>query len=255
MMAPRMSSPSEPVELYYWPGLPGRGELVRIVLEEAGCPYVDVARLSEAEGGGVKRLLEVIQGALGGPAPFAPPILRFGSLVLSQTANICDFLGQRFDLAGDDEADKRWAFSMTLTILDVVNEAHDTHHPVSTALYFEQQREEARRASASFLRERMPKYLRYLERALERNAAGAGRCLVGKRLSYADLCAFQLLEGLAYSFPRGFVAFKPEIPLLASLREAIRARPRIRAYLESDRRLAFNETGIFRHYPELDEAP
>jgi glutathione S-transferase len=245
---------TERYELFYWPGLPGRGEFVRLVLEEAGADYTDVARMPKSKGGGVQRVLEAIEGKLGGVVPFAPPILRVGSLVMWQTANICDFLGRRHGLAGADEGEHRTSLALMMTIMDLAAEAHDTHHPVSTALYYEEQREEAKRRSTAFLDQRMPKFLGSFERVVAKNQAGKGRALVGAHLTYPDLALFQVLEGLAYAFPKGYGAVKPEIPHLLALRKAIRSRPRIRAYLASKRRQDFNETGIFRRYPELDGA-
>jgi glutathione S-transferase len=235
-------------ELYYWPGIPGRGEFVRLVLEESGARYLDVARLPRKEGGGVAALEKVLTST-GAVPPFAPPVLRHGRLFIAQTATICRYLAERHGLVPKDAASRLHADQLQLTLADLVVEAHDTHHPVSAMLYYEDQKPEARRAAAAFLEHRLPKFLGYFERVLERNPGGR---LVGRRLSYVDLSMFQVLEGLAYAFPKGFARVSGRYPRLLALREAVRARPRIRAYLASERRLAFNEDGIFRHYPELD---
>lgn len=236
-------------DLYYWPMLPGRGEFVRLVLEEAGVPYRDVARLPEEEGGGVQALMPFIRGERPGFPPYAPPILVHGDLVLAQAAAICAYLAERHGLAPDDSKKRMQALQLQLTIADVSDEAHDTHHPVSVVLYYEDQKEAAREAARQFLDQRLPRFLSYFERVIERSG---GPWLMGDALSYADLSLFQLLEGLAYAFPRGFAKVTESTPGLAALRARVASLPRIAAYLASDRRLGFNEHGVFRHYPELD---
>jgi glutathione S-transferase len=237
-------------ELYYWPGLPGRGEFVRLMLEDAGAGYVDVARLPEEQGGGAAAITRLLRGEHAGLLPLAPPILRAEGLTIAQVANICQFLGPRLDLAPADEAGRFAAQQLQLTIADLVGEVHDTHHPISVGGYYEEQKAAARQRAAFFVEQRMPRFLGYFEKVLARN--GEGRQLVGGAVSYADLSLFQTLEGLAYAFPNAFARVRPAIPGLLALRERVRERPRLAAYLASDRRLAFNERGIFRHYPELD---
>jgi glutathione S-transferase len=222
---------------------------VRLVLEEAAVPYVDVARLPEEEGGGFKPLLEFVQGERPGQPAYAPPILVHGELVLAQSAAICAYLGERHGLAPNDPAKRMQALQLQLTIADVTDEAHDTHHPINAALYYEDQKDAASAASRQFLEQRLPRFLSYFERVLERSG---GEWLMGDALTYVDLSLFQLLEGLAYAFPNGFARIAESIPLILALRDRVAVRPRIAAYLESDRRLAFNEHGVFRYYPELD---
>lgn len=240
---------TEPYELYYWPILPGRGEFVRLVLEEAAVPYVDVARLPEEEGGGFKPLLEFVQGARPGQPAYAPPILVHGEVVLAQSAAICAYLGERHGLAPTEPANRMQALQLQLTIADVTDEAHNTHHPINASLYYEDQKDAAREASRHFLDQRLPRFLGYFERVLDRSG---GEWLMGDTLTYADLSLFQLVEGLAYAFPKGFARAAEQTPLLLVLRDRVAKRPRIAAYLASDRRLAFNEHGVFRNYPELD---
>lgn len=235
--------------LYYWPMIPGRGELVRLVLEQAGAPYVDVARCTEEEGGGMQALLPFVHGKGPGQPAFAPPILVEGDMVLAQTAAICAYLGERHGLAPDDPRRRAQTLQLQLTVNDVVDEAHDTHHPISAALYYEDQKDAAREAAQHFVRERLSLFLPYFEKVLERNGA---TWLVGDAVTYADLSLFQLLEGLQYAFPRGFAEVAESTPSLLALRERVRGLPRIAAYLASERRMGFNEHGIFRHYPELD---
>ncbi|MEW6443024.1 MAG: glutathione S-transferase family protein [bacterium] len=239
-------------ELYYWPGIQGRGEFVRLAFEEAGVPYVDVARLKQREGGGAGAMMKLLNGKAGGTLPFAPPFLKAGDLVLAQTAAILCFLGPRLGLVPKSDALRLAAHQLQLTIADLVAEAHDTHHPISVDLYYEDQKEEARARAAAFLSDRMPKFLSYFERVLARNGAGRGRYLVGSRRSYPDLSAFQVIAGLRYAFPNAMARFEPKIPGLSALHDAVAQGPRIAAYLDSPRRVPFNENGIFRHYPELD---
>ena len=239
-------------ELYYWPTIQGRGEFVRLSLEDAGAHYVDVARLPESEGGGVPALMKFLRGTADGLAPFAPPFLKSGELVIGQTANILAYLGPRLGLVPSDEPSRLRANQLQLTLADFVDEAHDVHHPVAVSLYYEDQKPEAKRRAASFVAERIPKYLGYFERVLERNG---GEHLVGNRISYVDLSMFQLLAGLEYAFPRVMAAVGSRYPALVGLRGRVALRPRLAAYLSSPRRLPFNQHGLFRHYPELDIAP
>jgi glutathione S-transferase len=231
-------------ELYYWPSIQGRGEFVRLALEEAGADYVDVARRK----GGMAKMMRLLEGRRVERPPFAPPFLKAGPLIIGQTALILMFLGERHGLAPANAAARLWAHQLQLTIADLVWEAHDTHHPIASGLYYEDQRPEARRRAADFLKSRAPKYLGYFERVLARNP----RYLVGARLSYPDLSLFQVVEGLRYAFPRAMRRLERKYARVVELHDKVAARPRIAAYLASERRIPFNEQGIFRHYPELD---
>jgi glutathione S-transferase len=238
-------------ELYYWPSIQGRGEFVRLALEDAGAQYTDVARLSKRDGGGTQAMMQLLEATeLAHPA-FAPPILKAGSQLIAQTANILLFLGPRLDLVPKNEAARFWAHQLQLTIMDLVAEAHDSHHPIAASRYFEEQKTEARRRAGDFTATRVPKFLGYFERALARN--GAGRHMVGRACSYVDLSMFQVVAGLRYAFPAAMLRTQAEYPRLAALHDRVAERPRIAAYLASKRRLPFNEQGIFRHYAELDE--
>ena len=231
-------------ELHYWPMIQGRGEFVRLALEEAGAAYVDVARQDGIDG--------LVAGLDAPPRPpFAPPYLRDGDLVIGQTAAILLHLGPRLGLVAESEADRVWTHQIQLTIADAVAEAHDTHHPIASALYYEDQTDEAARRAADFRENRIPKFLNWFERVLATNPAGP-RHLVGSRLSYADLSLFQLVEGLAYAFPQATERALGLTPKVVALHRLVAGRPRIVAYLASDRRVPFNEDGIFRRYPELD---
>jgi glutathione S-transferase len=238
-----------PYELYYWPTIQGRGEFVRLALEEAGAPYIDVARRPH----GVAALMKILRSESAGVPPFAPPFLVSGGLVIAQTPNILQYLAPRLGLVPDDEAARLAANQLMLTIADLVGEVHDTHHPVGTSLYYEDQKPEAARRAHAFITERLPRFLGYFEGILER-AKGRHRHLVGTTSSYVDLAMFQVLSGLEYAFPRAMKKLAPSIPRLLASKAEVAARPRIAAYLASERRLPFNEQGIFRHYPELDLA-
>jgi glutathione S-transferase len=238
-----------PYELYYWPGIQGRGEFVRLALEEAGAEYVDVARRR----GGVAAMQRFMERAAITRPPFAPPFLKDGDVLIAQTANILLYLGRRHGLAPRDEAGRLWAHQLQLTIADIVDEAHDTHHPIVSSLYYEEQKPAARRRAADFTARRIPKYLGYFEQVLEHNPQG-DRHLVGRRISYCDLSLFQLVAGLRYAFPQTMARIEPRFARVTAMHDRVAARPRVAAYLKSARRIDFNEDGIFRHYPELDAA-
>ncbi len=250
--ARRRPAAQRPYELFYWPGIQGRGELVRLALEDAGAAYVDVVRLPEKQGGGVAAMMKWMDGRerAPGPAPFGPPFLKAGTLVIAQTANILQFLAPRHGLVGDDPAERLHAHQLQLTIADLLVEIHDTHHPIGVSLYYEDQKAEAKRRAALFTKERMPKFLGYFEKVLERNG---GEHLIGGAPSYVDLSMFQIMVGLEYAFPRALARLAPKLPGLVALRHRIAKRRRLAAYLASPRRLPFNEHGLFRRYPELDD--
>ena len=234
-------------ELYYWPSIQGRGEFVRLALEGSGADYLDVARTSR----GMSSMIRFIESRTIEYPPFAPPFLKAGKLVIGQTANILLYLGPRLDLVPKNEPSRLWAHQLQLTIADWVAEAHDTHHPIAGSLYYEDQKDEAKRRAGDFISDRIPKFLGYFERILKRNPSGSDY-LLGKKTSYIDLSLFQMIAGLRYAFPRAMARLGPKHGRSMALHDRIAARPRIAAYLASPRRIAFNQEGIFRHYPELD---
>ena len=236
-------------ELYYWPTIQGRGEFIRLAFEATDTAYVDVTRLPEAQGGGAVAMMALMNGDAGRP-PFAPPFVRIDGELVAHTANILDALGPRLGLAPADAAGWRWAHQLQLTVTDFLVDVHDTHHPVGSHLHYEDQKPEARRRAAAFIEFRLPKYLDYFERVLERNGA---RHMVGRSLSHVDLSMFQIVAGLRYAFPRAMARAEPAWPHLLALHDAVAAHARIAAYLASGRRIAFNRDGIFRHYRELDK--
>lgn len=243
------SSPTLGYELYYWPGIQGRGEFIRLALEDVGAPYIDVARER-----GTKDIIRALEGKLGGGRHFAPPVLRHQDVVISQTGAILDYLaGEHPELLPNKDVSVRGrALQLQLTIADFVMEAHDTHHPIATSKYYEDQKPEAKKRAAAFVHERVPKFFDYFESCIHDNEV-AGTVL-GHGFSYVDLSVFQIVEGIAYAFPKAFAHQAKKHPRLIALHARVKERPRIAAYLASDRRLAFNEDGIFRHYGELDLA-
>ena len=240
-------------ELFYWPGIQGRGEFVRLALEAAGAAYVDVAR-ERGSGRGVKALMAMLVGEARTRPPFAPPVLRDGDILVSHVANILLYLGPRLNLAPADEGSRAFAHGLQLTITDLIAEVHDTHHPISHQRYYGDQKPEAKARAAAFLSERAPKYLGYFERVIAGNPAGKAHA-IGDKLTTIDLSLFQVWVGLAYAFPRAFAGADKLYPALSALASKVAAQPNVAAYLASDRRIPFNESGIFRHYPELDQAP
>ena len=232
-------------QLYYWPSIQGRGEFIRLALETAGADYVDVAR-SE---GGMPAMMTLMEGAR--TPPFAPPFLKDGDLLIAQVANILLHLGPKLGLAPGDEAGRLFTHQLQLTVTDLVSEVHDTHHPVASGLYYEDQKPESQRRAGDFLEHRAPKYLGYFETVLSRNPAGPSH-LAGAELTYVDLSLFQVIEGLRYAFPKAMKRIEARLPRLVALHGAVAGLPKLKAYLNSPRRIAFNEQGIFRRYPELD---
>lgn len=238
-------------ELYYWPGIQGRGEFVRLALEDAGADYVDTALVPEAQGGGVGAMEPYLSGRDVARPPFACPFLKHGRLLVGQTPNILLYLGDRLRLAPRDTAGRLWTHQLQLTLADFLVEVHDTHHPLGAGLYYAQQKAAARRRTKYFLAERVPKFLGYFERVLERNRA-TGPWMVGARCTYVDLSMAQVVAGLRYAFPRAAQAALRRKPRLRDLHDRVFERPRIRRYVASDRRLEFNNDDVFRRYPELD---
>jgi glutathione S-transferase len=228
-------------ELYYWPTIQGRGEFVRLALEDAGAAYVDVARGK----GGVEKMLALMKNPKGGNRPFAPPFLKAGRLTIAQTANILFHLGPRLGLAPKDEAKRLWLNQLQLTVADWLVEVHDTHHPLGPSFYYEDQKPASRRRAADFRKARLPKFLNYFEAVL-RAEHGA------KRITYVHLSLFQMVEGLRYAFPNTMRKLERKYKYLLDTHDRVAARPRLADYLASPRRIPFNRDGIFRHYPELD---
>ena len=230
-------------ELYYWTGIQGRGEFIRLALEDAGAAYVDVARQQ-----GDEVMNSYLAGQHEGALPFAPPFLKSGRMIVAQVANILQFLGPELNLTPGSASGQRLAHQLQLTITDLVAEIHDSHHPVASGLYYEDQKPEALRRAKDLRENRLPKYLGYFEQCVERG----GSVHPVREHSYVDLSLFQLMAGLDYAYPKAMKKRREKLPLLSALAERVAARPGVADYLASDRRLDFNTNGIFRHYPELD---
>ena len=239
-------------QLHYWPGIQGRGEFIRLAFEEAGVEYVDVALVSEEDGGGVGAMQRYLQGEDIERPPFAPPFLKAGRHLIGQTPNILLYLGARLGLAPRDSAGRLWTHQLQLTLADFIDEIHDLHHPLGPTLYYEDQKPEARRRTKEFLESRLPKYFGYFERVMERNSASR-QWMVGDRLTYVDLTMAQIAAGLRYAFPRSAASALRGHPRIAGLHDRVFARPRIKRYVKSARRLAFNNDDLFRRYPELGD--
>ena len=240
-----------PYEFYYWPMIQGRGEVVRLALEEAGANYIDVARSDEEQEDNRAAILAILQDTNLERPPFAPPFLSDNGLIIAQAAAILQYLAPRINLIGTEEAERVFAHQIQLTVTDFLMEVHDTHHPLASALYYEDQVEEAKKRSANFIEMRIPKYLEYFEKILNNNKSNSG-WLISDKLTYPDLSLFQIIEGLNYAFPNAFSKIGKNYPKTLALREGVRNRPNTAAYLASNRRIPFNTKGVFRHYPELD---
>jgi len=242
-------------QLFYWPSIQGRGEFVRLALEAAKADYVDVARGDAAKGQGMPAMLALLADSGQAHPPFAPPVLRHGKALIAQTAAILHYLGPQLGLVGKSASSQAWTHQIQLTIADMVSEVHDTHHPISGALYFEQQIAQSIERAKAFREQRLPKFLDWFEAILARNGANTSAArlhLVGARLSYADLSLFQVAEGLQYAFPKAMRSYLPRYPMVQRLHRELATNPRLAPYLASPRRIAFNQDGLFRCYPQLD---
>jgi glutathione S-transferase len=232
-------------ELYYWPEIQGRGEYVRLALEDAGLDYVDVARTAKGE----SAMMKMLDGKGVATRPFAPPFLKAGKLVIAQTANILLYLGEHHALAPKSTSGRLFTHQLQLTIADLVAEIHDSHHPVASSLYYEDQKPEAARRARDLRENRLPKFLGYFDDVLKKTGTG---WLAGHSRTYADLSLFQIVEGLRFAFPRAMAKLEKDYLHVVALHARVAQRPRIERYLNSERRLPFNNQGIFRHYKELD---
>lgn len=252
------SSKDVPYELIYWPGIPGRGEHIRLALEEAGATYTDSAHQKD----GINSVLSQIDaknlGDASNPPPLAPPILKHGDLLISQTSNILMYLAPRLGLVPSAEEDEDAIYkinALALTALDgLSNEPHDCHHPVATSLYYEDQKTESKRKSQDYIANRLPKFLGYFERVLQGEASKGGKWLYGGNFTYADLVLYQCLDGVKFAFPNATKRIEKEgkFGKVFELHRAVQERPKIKEYLASERRQKYSQ-GIYRHYPELDE--
>lgn len=252
-----MSSSPDTYHLLYWPGIPGRGEFIRLALEEAGVEYTDTACQHDGGKQVVSQMSDGNQGTSTCPPPFAPPMLRHGKYTISQTPSILLYLGNQLGLAPSSTQDPIGMYqvnSLALTALDgLSNEAHDTHHPIAVADYYEDQKDEALRKAKQYREARLPKFFDYFEKVLGSEASQGGEYLYGGKLTYADLVLFQALDGVLFAFPKCASRLREsgKYDKLFGLYERVKGRERIKAYLGSERRQGYS-MGIWRHYPELD---
>lgn len=248
--------------LLYHATIPGRGEFIRLALEAVGEPYTDAANASKP---GAREVYSRIDRNStgdedGNPPHFAPPMLKIPgagkngkTLVISQTANILLYLGSKLGLAGEDDVDKYYVNQLVLTVMDLFDENHSTHHPIASSLYYEDQAEEAQKKSKDFRETRIPKFFGFFERVLKGNEEkGHGKYLVGSSLTYADTTFWHVLDGLNFAFPKELKAREKDYPLIfTKFYPGIKEEKGIKEYLASGRRIPFSN-GVFRHYPELD---
>ncbi|OAQ97745.1 hypothetical protein LLEC1_00415 [Akanthomyces lecanii] len=245
-----MSTP--PYELIYAPFAPGRGEHIRLLLEEAGVTYTDTTSLGWDAALAANQ--ELLKGRDGNPPYFAPPLFRHGDLIISQTSNILMYLGSKLGLAGSTAEDAFRVNALACTALDgLSDEVHATHHPISGTLYYEDQKDESTRASKVWINVRLPKFLAYWESVL---ASKGGPWLMGETFTYADIVLSQCIDGVKYAFPKAMAHLdeKSEYRRVFGHWEQVRARPRIAKYLASDKRQKY-DNGIYRYCPDGDVVP
>ena len=241
-----------PYKLYYWPMIQGRGEVIRLALEEAGADYIDVARNSKGQEDNQSAIIDILQDSTLMSPPFGPPFLVDRDIIIAQAAAILQYLAPKIGLIGESQEEQIFAHQIQLTVSDFLTEVHDTHHPIASELFYEDQIEESKRRSANFIKIRIPKYLNYFEKIISNNKSNSG-WLIGNSLTYPDLSLFQIIEGLHYAFPKAFANIAGNYTNTITLRDAVAARPNIASYLKSNRRIEFNTMGVFRYYPELDK--
>ena len=241
-----------PYKLYYWPMIQGRGEVIRLSFEEAGVEYIDVARNNQGQEDNQNAIIDILQNNNLMSPPFAPPFLIDGDIMIAQAAAILQYLAPKIGLIGESQEEQIFAHQIQLTVSDFLTEVHDTHHPIASELFYEDQIEESKRRSANFIKIRIPKYLNYFEKIISNNKSNSG-WLIGNSLTYPDLSLFQIIEGLHYAFPKAFANIAGNYTNTITLRDAVAARPNIASYLKSNRRIEFNTMGVFRYYPELDK--
>ncbi|SMY24333.1 unnamed protein product [Zymoseptoria tritici ST99CH_1A5] len=253
-----MSQPK--YEILYHPGIPGRGEFIRLAFEVTGTPYTDIAN-SQKDGYATvqKTCMNTTSTASEGSNPpmFAPPALRIPgagkngeALVIAQTSNILLYLSEKLSLLPEgDENGKYFVNQLVLTALDLNNEIHDTHHPIGPSLYYEDQKDASLLKAKDVRENRIPKFLSYFERVLKGN--GDGKYLVGERVTTADVTVWQVLDGLQFAFPKEMAVRRKEFEALFKWYEGFKEEKGLKAYLGSERRLPYSQ-GVFRYYPELD---
>lgn len=244
------------IHLYYWPTIQGRGEFIRLALEATGTAYLDIVRQTEEAGGGTENMLQFLNQISATRPAFAPPVLVDNSegeeIIVSQTANILLHLGPKLGLAPEDDRNALWLHQIQLTLMDFLVEIHDNHHPIAKELVYEDQIQESKSRAGYFVKTRLPKFLTYLEKVYG-NSGSQSAFLLDSTLSYVDLSTFQIMDGLNFAFPKAMAAQSGDYPHLLELHNTVKNLPELSSYFSSDRRIPFNNFGIFRHYPELDQ--
>tara|TARA_A100001391_G_scaffold7621_5_gene4898 strand:+ start:10017 stop:10736 length:720 start_codon:yes stop_codon:yes gene_type:complete len=235
-------------QLFYWPSIPGRGEFVRLFMEAAELEYEDVARTDGADA--LVEDLHARGGEEGGIRPFAPPYLVDDDVVIGQTALILLYLSDKEGLGSGDLATDLKLMQVQMDIADLVEEIHGSHHPIAPSLYYADQMDAAFEKAADLRATRIPKYLIHFDNAL---AANGGPFMLGDQWSHVDTSLFQLMEGLDYAFPNYMAQMQGTWANLEALQTAVPDIEGLAPYLASERRMEFNEDGLFRHYEELDE--
>ena len=197
-------------ELYYWPGIQGRGEFVRLALEEAGAPYVDVAR-ERGPGRGVAALITDAEGRrrrARAVRAAVPQGRRDRRLARRQHPRLSAPRS-----SASRRRRKRCVSSpngLQLTVTDFVAEVHDTHHPISNDLYYEDQKKEAKARATAFLDHRLPKFLALLRARAGEQPRGRRPCR-RRRLDRRRSVAVPVAEGVIYAFPRAMARFAANI--------------------------------------------
>jgi glutathione S-transferase len=186
----------EVFELIYWPGDPGRAEHIRLALEYAGAKYIDTALSKDALTTVLAQISDDQLGDSLNPPCYAPPILRHGQLAINQTPNVLLYLGPKLGLVPGIDENPNNLFrvnALALSALDgLSNEVHNCHHPISTSLYYEEQKDESIRASTAWVTKRLPIFLAYFQKVLSGEASGQGPWLFGGKTSYADLVLYHV---------------------------------------------------------------
>ena len=184
-----------------WDGVPGRAECIRLLFEYTGTPYEELKDNSTL----MTRIVD--PEIVGIPPNLWPPVLELpNGKWLGQTGVIMNYLSPKLGLAGYakddtdlDEDEKVFLSAKTsqlvFTALDLLvevsavdsrrpvhglcimscSQAHNVHHPVSTNLYYEDQKAEALRAAEQFRASRLPKYMQHFQSVLETNPANKNK--------------------------------------------------------------------------------
>jgi len=229
--------PKDMWQILYWPAKDadgkvaagaGRAEYLRVLFEEAGVPYQDVTA-------GLRAFFWQNLEAQPYPA-LAPPAIRKNNFILGQTAVCAKRLAMEFGFYPTDEDDAAHAEQIVTTVHEYIAEGRSAFHPVKNTMSYHDQKEEAKPYIAAFKADRLPRYMTNFERFLKANRGGGG-FFVGDSLSYVDLQVMVMLQVTRSQFPDAWEAL--DAKLLKDHLAQMEARPRIKAYLLSDRKQPF----------------